>query len=75
MTEPRLITPNMAPLEKFQPGDPVAHITMGDGQVIAHEDDCVLVRYMPRTGLKPGPLGKYDANWFKLHPTFLFHRS
>jgi len=73
--EKRTITKDTPPLERFKIGDEVAHITMGDGQVVSHEDGCVLVRYLPRHGLRPGPLGKYDAVWFATHPNFLFHRS
>ena len=74
MTEPRLITPNMPPMEKFQQGDRVSHIRMGDGTVIEPQNGCVCVRYDPREG-KRGPVGIYDAKWFEKNPTFLFHRS
>lgn len=63
----RTITPGMMHLSRFKPGDRVAHITVGDGVVIAGEPDVVTVRYQKLTGI-------YDARWFELNPTFLFHR-
>lgn len=62
-------------VERFQPGDHVAHITLGDGEVIHNDGKAVTVAFQ-RT-FKDGTRmrGCYDALWFDLNPTFLFHRG
>lgn len=76
MSDIRFIVPGTPHLEKFLVGDRVAHITAGDGIVTAHEDGCVVVTYDALSGKKRKPtVGKYDANWFRINPSFLFHRS
>lgn len=65
----RICTPDMKPFERFQFGDAVAHISMGDGRVIGNDGSEVRVQY------DRGGIGKYDANWFQRNPRFLFHRN
>lgn len=70
------------PPEKFQVGDKVAHIDLGDGAVTAREPErgIITVTYQ-RTYAGPETLkGKrivqnYDAAWFVRNPKYLFHRS
>jgi len=52
----------------FQRGERVAHIRFGDGTVTL-VDDCVHVRYDREMK------ASYDADWFRAHPTYLFHRT
>lgn len=63
----RTIEPGIDALRRFKQGDRVAHISLGDGVVIRSTVDSVHVRYQQCTGI-------YDARWFELHPTWLFHR-
>lgn len=63
----RIVEPGVAALERFKPGDRVAHITLGDGVVLRNAVDGVHIRYQNCEGI-------YDARWFELHPTWLFHR-
>lgn len=65
----RTITPGMSPFEKFAFGDSVAHISQGDGMVTKNDGREISVKYAN------GARGTYDADWFRIHPTFLFHRS
>lgn len=67
--EARVITKDMSPFDKFKFGDTVAHINVGDGMVTKNDGSEISVKYAS------GARGTYDADWFRLHPTFLFHRS
>ena len=54
-------------MKRFRRGDRVSHITVGDGVVIG-DGNLIVVQYQHL-------VGKYDANWFKVNPHFLFHRG
>ena len=69
MTEGRTITPGMSPFDKFQKGDNVAHIRLGDGTVVANDGFKIRVQFAGDV------TGIYDATWFRLNPGNLFHRG
>lgn len=75
MAEARYIPPDAGPFERFQVGDSVAHITLGDGKVTRNNGEYIVV-CLERPGRKRGfYVGEYDARWFQLHPRYLFHRG
>jgi hypothetical protein len=59
------------PFEMFRVGDHVAHIRIGDGRVTANNGSVIEVTYKSPSRL----IGRYDENWFRVNPNFLFHRS
>lgn len=70
------------PPEKFQVGDGVAHIRLGDGLVTAREPErgIITVTYQqkytaPETLKGKNIVQNYDAAWFVRNPKYLFHRS
>lgn len=71
----------IAPPERFQVGDRVAHISLGDGVVTAREPSHVQVTYDEKYKKEIVSVGgkhivqNYDAAWFVRNPKFLFHRS
>ncbi len=62
-------------VERFQKGDSVAHIALGDGVVSDNNGVTVTVTYQTRSKTGAQHRGQYDALWFELNPTFLFHRG
>jgi hypothetical protein len=62
-------------MERFQKGDVVAHITVGDGVVTGNDVKTVTVTYAATSKDGRHQEGCYDALWFDQHPKFLFHRS
>jgi hypothetical protein len=73
MTEGRLIDKDTSPFERFQVGDEVAHITLGDGIVTANTGDEIQVTYSMSKSARA--VATYNASWFKTNPRFLFHRG
>jgi len=62
-------------LKRFQLGDQVAHIRLGDGLVTARTPETVTVTFARRGGNGQHVVGCYDAIWFETNPTWLFHRG
>ena len=66
----RTITPEMSPFKKFQFGDRVAHISMGDGVVTLNNGEYILVKFQ-----RGNVTAEFDAGWFANYPRYLFHRG
>lgn len=62
-------------VQRFQKGDHVAHITLGDGEVTENDGQTVSVTFVGRHKDGSHWRGCYDALWFNLNPKFLFHRN
>jgi len=62
-------------LARFEKGDTVAHIYLGDGVVTDKDPVSVTVTFERRDKQKKNVVGIYDAHWFDLHPRYLFHRG
>ena len=58
----------MTQASDFKTGERVAHVHMGDG-VVVEGGDVVRVKYDDW-----GSICSYDAEWFRAHPRYLFHR-
>ncbi len=60
--------------EDCDAGQRVAHITCGDGVITVIENGEVCVIY-DRVINGERVRGRYDRNWFRIHPKYLFHRN
>jgi hypothetical protein len=69
MSVPRYIPADASPFERFQVYDQVAHITRGDGIVTENNGFYITVVYARNKLVQ-----HYDAEWFRSHPRYLFHR-
>lgn len=82
MTLEQALSQPVQPPEKFQVGDKVAHINLGDGHVTAREPErgIITVTYerkytAPKTLKGKSIVHNYDAAWFIRNPKYLFHRT
>lgn len=82
MTIEQALTQPVKPPERFQVGNKVAHISLGDGLVTAREPErgIITVTYGKKYTAPAALAGKnivqnYDAAWFVRNPKYLFHRS
>lgn len=77
----RYISADATPLERFQIGDTVAHISHGDGIVTANDGNVITIKYERRYSKTIVVVGgknivqNYDANFFKNNPRLIFHRG
>lgn len=54
--------------ERYESGDTVAHIRLGDGLVTRKTEEYVVVQFA-------GAFAEFDVGWFGNYPDYLFHRS
>lgn len=82
MTIEQALSLPVQPPEKFQVGNKVAHISLGDGTITAREPErgIITVTYRkkytaPETLKGKNVVQNYAAAWFIRNPKYLFPRS